>query len=144
MLVFAYISFLIYGGLVLGTYLKFMENGVRIARRSFLPVLLLPFIIICLHTISVIRYMREERTFVLRLVVFPITNFPLIVGLFIELLLEKQAQVVASKKSINKTHRASKKNRSINKARGTVGFDFNVIKDAAFLYNKKLIPKEIS
>lgn len=143
MLMFVHIALLIYMGLVAGIHLKFMENGLRITGRSFLLVSMLPFIIIGFHAAVIAKYAKEQHVIRFKQLVFPALKFPLIVGVFIELLLEKQAQAVAAKsRSIDKTKRANKKIRNINSARKTVEFDFKIIKDATSLYKKKLIPKE--
>jgi hypothetical protein len=140
---FVHIALLVYVGLVVGIYLKFLDSGVKVRRRSLFFVSALPFIIAYLHGGVMIKCIKERRSVRLKQVFFPALEFPLLIGVFIELFLEKQAQAVAARsRSIDKTRRANKKIRSINSARKSVEFDFNIIRDATNLYKKKLMPKE--
>lgn len=143
MLMFVHIALMIYIGLVAGIHLKFTENGLRVTKHSFILVSMLPFIIIGLHGAALVKFAIERRAVRFRQLFFPALKFPLIVGVFIELLLEKQAQAVAAKsRTLDKTKRVNKKIRNINSVRRTVEFDFEIIKDATSLYKKKLMPKE--
>lgn len=142
---YGYIFVLIYVGLVLGTCLKFKENGVRVDRKSYYMFAFLPIITLYLHGILIAKYIKEKRRISLDTLFFPVTHFPLIIGVFIEILLEKQAQKVANKsRAIDKTRRPNKKVQSINTARKSVGFDLRIIKDAVSLYKNKLVSHEVS
>jgi cytochrome c biogenesis factor len=132
-----------YVGIVLGTYLKFNDNGLRFAGRSYWILLFLPFILSFIHIFVLFRFVRENKRLPIKLLFLPITKLPILIGVFIELILEKQAQIVASRsKVIRKTRRASKKISSINRAKEEVDFDFGIIKDAASLFKSKWLSRE--
>lgn len=143
MLLVLYVVFLIYVGIVLGTYFKFHDNGLHFAGRSYIFLIFLPFILVLIHIAVIFRFVREERKLSLLLLLFPVIKLPIIIGVFIELLLEKQAQAVANRsRAISKTRRISKKILSINNTRGEVEFDFGIIRDAASLFKNKLLSRE--
>ncbi|KGP80095.1 MULTISPECIES: hypothetical protein [unclassified Paenibacillus] len=134
---FVYILFLVYFGIVLGTLMKFKENNIRLGASSYFVIPLIPFVLLGFHMRVIIQYLKHGESVSLRILLFPIFNYPMLVGVFIEMLLERKAQqIVLQEKMSKKKRRKSKKVSYIHVInRGRVGVDWD---DAISLLKSKM------
>ncbi|SEO11634.1 hypothetical protein [Paenibacillus sp. OK076] len=109
---FVYIILLMYLGVVLGTLMKFNENGVRFSISAYLVIPFLPLVLLVLHLVILGGYLKNKKLVSLQVFFFPVINYPVMLGEFIEMLLERKAQKMViqemiSKKKSRKNHKVS-------------------------------------
>lgn len=82
----------IYLSLVIGSAIKFADNGIQLTFVSKILLLFLPLILFSLHVKMAIENIHKNNKMAAEIILMATLRYPLALGLLIEVMLERSAQ----------------------------------------------------
>lgn len=119
-----FIAVVMYAGLVVGTYKKIDQSGVRLIGKSKAIYLVIPLAVFIIHFgWAIINLTRNVRysLHILKLVIF---EYPLVIGMMIEVFLETFAYKLSENEQIVKSKKKKYRNKVVRKNK-----NLDIIKD---------------
>ncbi|WEG14166.1 hypothetical protein PU629_07315 [Pullulanibacillus sp. KACC 23026] len=86
-----YLVIVLYASLAYGTYLKFKKNGINPVGHTKITVFFFPALLFCIHLFIAITFLFKKPTYSLFIMKKILFNYPELIGVFIEVILEKKA-----------------------------------------------------
>lgn len=110
----------LYTGIVWASYLKFKYNGISLDMKYKLLLFILPVFILFMHSKLAIRIFKEDKKRSRKIFLIAFTKYPILVGNFIEVILESMAEcdVYGDSRLLKKR---KTKNKVSSRVMGTIG-----------------------
>lgn len=119
-----FIAVVMYVGLIVGTHKKIAQNGIRLIGKSKSIYLIAPLAIFIIHFVWAVINLTKDAKYSMHILKLVIFEYPLVLGLMIEVFLETFAYKLSENEQIVKSKKKKYRNKVVRKSK-----NLDIIKD---------------